>query len=53
MSWLDWARFGLALAPGLRKALSELVKAFRDGDEQAARRAYEAARRVAFVTRQR
>ena len=53
MTWLDWARLGVGLAPELRKALSELVKALRGGDDQAARRAYEAARRTAFVARQR
>ncbi len=41
------------LAPELRDAVAALVRAFKSGDEAEARRAYEAARRVAFAGRQR
>lgn len=53
MSWLAVARLIWSLAPELRLAVASLVKALRDGDEEEARRAYEAARRVAFIARQR
>lgn len=43
----------LQLGPELRDAIVALIKALQGGDEAAARRAYEAARRVAFVARQR
>ena len=43
----------LALAPALREAVKALVTAFRTGDDLAARRAYESARRAAFEARQR
>jgi hypothetical protein len=42
----------LKLAPELRVAVVELVKAIRGEDETAARAAYEAARRAAFKARQ-
>jgi hypothetical protein len=42
----------LRLAPELRVAIVELIKAVRGDDEVAARAAYEAARRAAFKARQ-
>lgn len=47
------ARELLALAPAVRDAVKALVTAFRTGDDLAARRAYEAARRAAFAAKQR
>lgn len=41
------------LAPELRNAIVALVQALTKGEDEAARRAYEAARRVAFSARQR
>lgn len=38
---------------GLRDAVVSLVEALRGGDEEEARRAFEAARRIAFIARQR
>lgn len=42
----------MRLAPELRDAIVALIKAFQGGDDEAARRAYEAAKRAAFVARQ-
>jgi hypothetical protein len=53
VSWLALARLIWSLAPELRMAVAALVEALRDGDEEQARRAYEAARRAAFIARQR
>jgi hypothetical protein len=41
------------LAPEMRDAIVTLVRALLEGDDATARRAYETARRVAFVARQR
>jgi hypothetical protein len=41
------------LAPALRDAIAELVRAIVDGDDVAERRALEAARRAALIARQR
>lgn len=43
----------LAAGPDLREAVAALVRALQGGDDEAARRAYEAARRAAFAARQR
>lgn len=43
----------MKLGPALRDAVSELIRAIVDGDEPAERRALEAARRAAFIARQR
>jgi len=42
----------LRLAPELRQAIVTLIDALQNDDEDAARAAYEAARRAAFVARQ-
>jgi hypothetical protein len=52
MSYLALARLLLSLAPSLRTALVALIKALQSGDEAKAFEAYEAARRVAFIARQ-
>ena len=41
------------LAPELRDAVVALIKALQSGDDDEARKAYEAARRAAFAARQR
>ena len=42
-----------SLGPELRDAVVALIRAIRDGDDKAERRALEAARRLAFKARQR
>jgi hypothetical protein len=42
----------LQLGPELRNAVVALIKAIQGDDEAEARRAYEAARRAAFIARQ-
>jgi hypothetical protein len=49
---LGAAMLFMKLAPELRDAIVALIKALQDGDDDEARRAYEAARRVAFMARQ-
>jgi hypothetical protein len=53
VNWLAVARLIWSLAPELRGAIVALIKALQSGDETESRRAYEAARRVAFAARQR
>jgi hypothetical protein len=43
----------MRLAPDLRDAIVSLINALKNDDEEAARRAYESARRAAFIARQR
>lgn len=50
---LSAAALVMRLGPELRTAVVALVKALQGGDDVEARRAYEAARRAAFVARQR
>lgn len=52
MSALAAAMLIARLAPELRAAIVALVKALQADDEAGARRAYEAARRLAFAARQ-
>lgn len=47
------ALFLYKLEPELRQAIVSLVNALRAGDDEEARKAYEAARRIAFAARQR
>lgn len=53
MNWLALARLVWSLAPELRAAIVALIKALQGGDDEEARRAYEAAQRAAFIARQR
>lgn len=53
MSALAIFRLVLTLAPVVRQAVGELIKALKAGDEDAARKAYEAARLAAFVAKHR
>jgi hypothetical protein len=53
MSYLALAKLLLALTPSLRTAVAALIAALQSGDEAKAFEAYEAARRVAFLARQR
>lgn len=50
---LSLTRLIWRLAPALRDAIAELIRAIVDGDEPAERRALEAARRAALIARQR
>jgi hypothetical protein len=43
----------MRLAPDLRDAIVALIKALQSGDDEESRRAYEAARRLSFIARQR
>jgi hypothetical protein len=52
MTWLTIARIVWSLAPELQPAVVALINALKNGDEEEARRAYEAARRAAFILRQ-
>jgi hypothetical protein len=52
MTWIAFARLVWTLAPELREAIVALIKALHTGDDVEARRAYEAARRVAFAAKQ-
>lgn len=49
---IELAKLLIVLAPTLRRAVLDLIRALRDGDDVASQRAYEAARRAAFVARQ-
>lgn len=52
MTWAALARLIWPLAPEFRTAIAALIKALQSGDDEESRRAYEAARRVAFMARQ-
>lgn len=52
MSVLSVIKLVLSLTPTLREAVVALVNALKNGDEEQARKAYEAARRAAFIARQ-
>jgi hypothetical protein len=49
---LNIARQILALAPLVRPPVLAIIKALKDNDDEAARKAFEAALRLAFVARQ-
>ena len=53
MNAIAAAAFIMQLAPELRAAIVALVKALKNGNDDEARRAYEAARRASFAARQR
>lgn len=53
MNAVSAAALILRLAPDLRDAIVALINALKNNDEDAARQAYEAARRAAFIARQR
>lgn len=52
MNPISIALLVMKLAPELRALVVALVQAFHSGDELGARRAYEAARRLAFKAKQ-
>ena len=52
-SALGAAALIMRLAPDLRDAIVALINALKSGDDEEARRAYEAARHAAFIARQR